>query len=297
MFLLVALLAGAPFAHALTKGTFEGALSPREPARRMSKKAVAVLASSAVLWAGEQKMLSGKRARIVRSQGARTLTGDVSDIATGRPLTNVTVTVLDTDFTAQTDESGTYRLLNVPSGHIEMRVSLAGYATVVARVAVARARTVVDFELASIGAVLAEVIVRGRHPEVDTVNYGPSVDVVGLGRVQASNASGALAQIPGVRLLQPSGLVGSRTGVQMRGTSTLHSGKEPLVYVDGVRMVGSEAPGSGIRGQNVLDLIPAWEIDRIEVLKGPAATALYGTGALNGVILVYTKKGIRRNPK
>jgi TonB-dependent SusC/RagA subfamily outer membrane receptor len=110
-----------------------------------------------------------------------------------------------------------------------------------------------------------------------------------LNEAVGTSAGDALKNIPGVLISQPSGQVGSGIRIQLRGLRSLFAGNDPLVYVDGVRTSSHTSTRPGVRGQSLLDLIPPSQIDRIEVLKGPAATARYGTGALPGVILIYTK--------
>jgi outer membrane receptor for ferrienterochelin and colicin len=97
-------------------------------------------------------------------------------------------------------------------------------------------------------------------------------------------------QVPGVMVMKPSGEVGRGSRVMIRGPSSISLSNLPLVYLDGIRV---QAEQFGIRGRGLLslDFIDPQSIDRIEVLRGPAAAAQFGGEASAGVIMVYTKRG------
>src|SRR5690606_17393906 len=104
----------------------------------------------------------------------------------------------------------------------------------------------------------------------------------------------------GVSIIQSGGTTGSGATVRIRGSNSLSLSNEPLLVIDGVR-INSEAGSStiGVGGQEVSrlnDLNPE-EIESIEILKGPAASALYGTAAANGVIQVRTRRGVSGAPQ
>jgi TonB-linked SusC/RagA family outer membrane protein len=101
---------------------------------------------------------------------------------------------------------------------------------------------------------------------------------------------------PGVTLLANSGVVGAGSTVRIRGVSSFSLTNQPLIYVDGVRVDNSQS--TGVQNQSFgaatttrwNDFSPD-DIESIEIVKGPAATTLYGTQAANGVIQIITKKG------
>ena len=101
---------------------------------------------------------------------------------------------------------------------------------------------------------------------------------------------------PGVTLLGNSGVVGAGSTVRIRGPSSFSLTNQPLIYVDGVRVDNTQSTGTGNQsfGANTTtrwnDFNPD-DIESIEIVKGPAATTLYGTEAANGVIQIITKKG------
>ena len=94
-------------------------------------------------------------------------------------------------------------------------------------------------------------------------------------------------RIPGVNVVR---VGGGRTGIAIRGGSALE-GRQPLVYVDGVR-VSNLGPTGGLLSVSLFEYVNPSDVRRIEVLRGPAATMRYGSGAADGVILIITKRGV-----
>src|SRR5690242_14100382 len=128
--------------------------------------------------------------------------------------------------------------------------------------------------------------------------WGASVSVIDSAEISASTArtfSELLqARRPGLRVLRSGGLVSDGALVMLRGPTSLIGSNTPIVIVDGVRVDSRQydqpiVNGAGVAPSRLDDILPD-EIERIEVLSGPAA-ALYGDGAANGVILVTTKTG------
>ena len=104
------------------------------------------------------------------------------------------------------------------------------------------------------------------------------------------------ARVPGVSVMRSSGIVGAGSRVRLRGATGIFATREPIVIVDGVRVDATQnAPGLSIGGQQPsrLDDIDVDQIVRIEVLRGPAASALYGTNGAGGVIRITTRAPLR----
>lgn len=234
---------------------------------------------------------------VVMAQERTSLAGRVRDISTARPLADVSVTILDTGVNTRTNRWGEYRLSCELKDEVNIRLVLPGYATVVERVAVVGERTISDFELTPVDAVLDALVVTRPGPEAVDGEGGFEVRKIDLDEVLGPESGEVLKDVPGVLILQPSGQVGAGIKVQLRGLRSLFAGNEPLVYVDGVRTTSFSSPLPWIRGESALDFIPTSQIERIEVFKGPAATARFGTGALPGVIHIHTKKGPERRPQ
>lgn len=234
-------------------------------------------------------------------QAKGSIDGWVTDAATGRALAGVEVLVLDHRVRARTDNMGAYRLRGVPAGKVHVRLERTGYAVTVEEVEVLSGEAMIaDFTLALASTVLDAIVVTGRRGRPPP-GEGASVGSLGPGDLSRS-ATGRTSElisrrVPGV-LVWGGGQAGAGVSVQIRGLNSFILSNEPLMFVDGVRVSNSAAspPRNRSRTQTILDLIDAASIDRIEVLRGPAAAMLYGDGATNGAILIYTKNGARADP-
>jgi TonB-linked SusC/RagA family outer membrane protein len=153
--------------------------------------------------------------------------------------------------------------------------------------------------------VLEEVIVTGfgRKVEPRTATY--AVQKIGgddLNKAKENNVANALAgKIAGVQVTASSGNVGASSRVVLRGVTSLTGNNQPLLVVDGVPVdnsnIGSSSAYGGTDAPTGLSDISPDDIESISVLKGPAASALYGVRASNGVIVVKTKSGKKGSDK
>lgn len=212
---------------------------------------------------------------------SETITGSITDSETGEPLSGVTVTA--GDHTVQTAADGGY-LLPLPAGSWSVTISHVGYSgRVMHGVEVSAAKpTVISLSLNKAGTDLNEVVV---------VGYGRQSRKLltsAISTVQSSEFNRGNFNSP-AQLLQGkvAGLSIARSGdpngvpsIILRGPATLRPGaaQEPFYVVD-------EIPGADIR------LVSPDDITNIEVLKDASATAIYGTRASNGVIMITTRKG------
>lgn len=134
----------------------------------------------------------------------------------------------------------------------------------------------------------------GGSPERAVASSISEVSAAELDSHQASTVENFLrGRIAGLSMLGNSGQPGAGATMRLRGNHSILQESRPLIYVDGVRVYSGFGPttgGSMQAGSPLSDIDPA-QIERIEVLKGPAATTLYGTEAANGVIRIFTKRG------
>jgi hypothetical protein len=219
--------------------------------------------------------------------------GEILDAVDGSPLIKVTVTIQGTKLKATTDSLGTFRIDGVEAGEVTVRFQKAGYASLAEPVVVHDGWTTgVRFELAPTAVLLDALRVHAGGTPVP-------VDAAGGKRAEVrptdSNGPTSMLEtigtsVPGVMVMKPSGEVGRGSRVMIRGPSSISLSNLPLVYLDGIRV---QAEQYGVRGRGLLslDFIDPQSIDRIEVLRGPAAAAQFGGEASAGVIMVYTKRG------
>ncbi len=106
----------------------------------------------------------------------------------------------------------------------------------------------------------------------------------------ATLADALQGQVPGLNIVQTGG-AGGGGFLSIRGSNSLYSG-QPLIYLDGIRMtqITSTGPG-GVHSLPLFEYVNVADIDRIEVLRGPAATIQYGSDAADGVIRIFTRQG------
>jgi TonB-dependent SusC/RagA subfamily outer membrane receptor len=163
-----------------------------------------------------------------------------------------------------------------------------------------------DIALTASALNLTEVIVTGSAAPTEKRKIGTSVasvDSTLIGRAEAVTVDQALqGKVAGAQITQNSGGPGGGgVSVRLRGTNSFISGSDPLYIVDGVIIDNGSAQLAdlGIRSnpQNRLADINPDDIDRVEVIRGAAAAALYGSRANNGVVQIFTKKGTLGKPR
>jgi TonB-dependent SusC/RagA subfamily outer membrane receptor len=232
---------------------------------------------------------------------AGTITGRVTEQGSGAPLAAAQVFVVGSTRGAITAENGSYRIPGVPSGSVEVRVRRLGFAAQTRTVTVTPNGTATaDFTVARAAATQLEQVVvtaTGEQQRVreqgNAVGVIPTLEPERLAAVQ--NFSQALAgQAPGVQVLQSAGTTGAGARIRIRGANSISLSNEPLIIIDGVRVnsnASSTAFGVGGQTPSRLNDINPEDIERVEVLKGPAAAGLFGTQAANGVIQIFTKRG------
>ena len=220
-----------------------------------------------------------------------TVSGRVVD-ARGEGIPGVTVIVEGTTLGASTDATGTFVIANVPAGPHTLVYSSVGLNS--ARVAV----TVVESET-------AQVAVTGLTENATALNEAV---VVGYGTARRQDVTGSMAtantkdfvkgqvtspeqliqgKLAGVQITA-GGAPGEVGMIRIRGGSSLNANNDPLIVIDGVPVDNSGIAGAG----NPLSLVNPSDIETFTVLKDASATAIYGSRASNGVIIITTKKGM-----
>jgi len=234
-----------------------------------------------------------------------TITGMVTDAASSRPMGSVQVYLVDTSLGTLTNQGGRYLILNVPAGTYQVRAERIGYETQTQEVTVTAGGTSsVDFSLSAQALGLDEIVVTGtagaaRRREVG--NTIAQVDVADLPEPVVNTDAILQGRVPGMTVLQSSGMAGSGAQIRLRGNVSVAMSNQPILYVDGVRVrsdgYAKNVPPVGYQGRSSNDIasplndISPNDIERIEVIKGAAATTLYGTEAAAGVIQIFTKRG------
>lgn len=226
---------------------------------------------------------------------AQTITGRVTASKDGQSLPGVSIVVKGTTAGTTADADGKF---TVSAGKNSTLVfSFIGYKS--REVAVA-GRSVVDVALEEDAGMLEEVVVTafGVSQEKKALGYATAV-VSGdqITKTASPNFATALyGKAPGVVINATPGGATSAVSISIRGLASITGNTQPLIVMDGIPIRNGEVRNNDfwgdqrIRGNGILDLNPA-DIENISVLKGASAAALYGSEAVNGVVLVTTKSG------
>ena len=231
------------------------------------------------------------------AQATGTIAGTVTASESGGPLAGAQVNVEGTVRRTVTDAQGRYRI-SIEAGTYRVQVTTLGRQTDRRQVTVtAGATATANFSLATSAVAIEGIVVNAitgqqeriresgtavSHIEVGDINKGPITKMADI----------LTARAPGVTLQGVAGTTGTSQRIRIRGANSLSLNNDPLIYIDGVLASNSKG-GIGVGGQQYsrLNDINPTDVENIEVLKGPAASAIYGTAAANGVILVTTKRG------
>ena len=237
------------------------------------------------------------------------IVGQVTDGQTGAPISEVQVYLTGTGLGVLTRQNGRFILLNVPPGTYELTAERIGLGSVTGQISVAAGQTVeADFSMQPVALGLDEIVVTGTAGAARRREIGNTVSQIVVPNlperpVLVSDLLQAAA--PGLDVYG-GGTIGQSKIIRLRGESSVSLSNHPLVYIDGVRIRSEPLPDinppdrRGGRSANVavspLDNINPNDIERIEIIKGSAATTLYGTEASAGVIQVFTKSGTQGVP-
>lgn len=241
----------------------------------------------------------------VAAQQTGTVTGTVTNTTSGDPIVGAQVQVAGTNIGQLTNNRGRFVLLNVPAGQRTVRAVYIGYGSTEQSVSVPAGGSVtVDLSMRSEAISLEGVVVTGTAGSARRREIGNAISQINATEIETAAIAdmGDVLQgrSSGVMITDNSGMVGAGSTIRLRGNSSIQSHNYPLVYVDGVRMETHALTSNGDEeGQqlNAIDMINPNDIERIEIVKGPAATTLYGTEAAAGVIQVFTKRGASGSPQ
>ncbi|MCC9166872.1 SusC/RagA family TonB-linked outer membrane protein [Pontibacter harenae] len=226
----------------------------------------------------------------VMAQSGLAVTGTVKD-ESGIGLPGVTVLLKGTTTAAPTDINGNYTI-NVPNGEGTLVFSYIGF---LAQEVPISNRSTINVTLRTDAKALDEVVVIGYGTQKQQDVSG-SVATVSSEDFQKGNVNTPeqliTGKVAGVQITSNGGQPGSGSSIRIRGGASLSASNDPLIVVDGVPLSGSGISGAS----NPLSLINPNDIESMTVLKDASATAIYGSRASNGVILITTKKGQSGKP-
>lgn len=215
---------------------------------------------------------------LLYGQNTQTVSGTVANAQTGAPMIGVNILVVGTSMGTATDVNGHYSL-NVSSLKDTLRFSFIGFKTKIVPV---NGRTTINIELTPIVISGEQLVVigYGTRKQKNLTGAVSHIPSKALSSLPVTNfVTGLEGQIAGVRVQQVSGRPGGTPLVKIRGTGSITASSKPLYVIDGFPYRG-----------NLTSIAPA-DIKSIDILKGASASAIYGSRAANGVVLITTKKG------
>ncbi len=214
----------------------------------------------------------------VMAQG-RTLSGKVYDKGSKQPVIGATIIVQGTQNGGYSMEGGEFVIANV-EGAVNLEVSFMGYKDAIVKVAASA--TTVDVALTPSAMQMDEVVVVA-FGKADKKSLTGSVAVVSADKIESrpvtSVTSAIAGSAPGIQATSASGAPGSAPAIRVRGVGSINSSNTPLYVVDGLPFSGD------------ISTISADDIASMSILKDAASTALYGSKASNGVVMIQTKGG------
>ena len=223
-----------------------------------------------------------------------TVTGTIAD-EDGNALVGAALLVKGTTSGTFTDAEGKYSL-TIPAGKDSLVVSYVGYET--QSIAIG-GRALIDVSLVAASTILNEMVVTALGVTREEQSLGSAVQQVSGTEVSQAGTSnvidGLSGKAAGLQITRSGGAAGSSTRMVLRGQTSFNGDNEALIIVDGVRFNNdenhTERSLAGVAVSNrALDLNPD-DVESVTVLKGAAATALYGVEGARGVIVITTKKG------
>ncbi len=224
-----------------------------------------------------------------------TVTGIVSDAQTGETLPGANVVIQGTTTGTVTDIDGRFSL-DVPAGEVNLVASFIGYNPMLRTITIGAGESLqLNFELMLDIETLEEFVVIGYGIQRREDATG-SVTVVGERDFNRGNittpAELLRGKMPGVQITSAGGAPGSGEIIRIRGGASLSAENDPLIVIDGVPIENTGVPGL----RNPLSTINPNDIETFTVLRDASATAIYGSRASNGVIIITTKKGKKDTP-
>ncbi|WP_143959342.1 SusC/RagA family TonB-linked outer membrane protein [Litoribacter populi] len=219
---------------------------------------------------------------------SRTVTGTVTSAEEPEGVPGVNVRVKGTTVGAITDLDGSYSI-EVPADANTLVFSFVGFLTQELPIGnQSRVDVLLEPDVKTLGEVV--VVGYGTQERRELTGSVASIKNEAIENLVTPSFDQQLAgRAPGVSVTTPSGVLGARPIIRIRGVNSLSGGADPLIVIDGVPVVDSDR--SAIVASNPLANINPADIESYEVLKDGSATAIYGSRAANGVILITTKRG------
>lgn len=220
----------------------------------------------------------------------RVVTGTVTDSKDGAPLLGVTVSVKGANAATSTNAQGNYSIVVPATGNV-LTFTSVGYISQELEITTDVVNAALILSTSSLENVV--VIGYGTVRKKDLTGSISSISSKDFNKGQNTTPEQLIAgKVPGVQVTSNGGAPGSGSTIRIRGGASLNASNDPLIVVDGVPIDNGSLSGAS----NALASINPNDIETFNILKDASATAIYGSRASNGVIIITTKKGKRGKP-
>jgi TonB-linked SusC/RagA family outer membrane protein len=223
----------------------------------------------------------------------------------GKPLAAANVSIKELGIGSATDVNGQYSFTvpasKISEANVTLRVSYMGYRSQEVQISLEGREITRNFELIVDVLKMNEIVVTGFGPGIEKEKLGVTIAKVSgsdiVGSDEGNVVSALHGKIANVEVTNSSGEPGASSYIRIRGANSITGGTQPLFVVDGSPISNDQyfsdntLGHDGVSEMNRASDINPEDIQSIEILKGPAASAIYGSRAANGVVLVTTKKG------
>ncbi len=227
--------------------------------------------------------------------------GTITDAETGDALIGANVQIAGSNIGSSTDADGNFSFTYSSNEEYTIQVSFIGYRTSEREISPGDNTSNLNFELGLDPFKTDEIVVTGISSRTSKAVAEVAVARVNMGTIAdradySSLSAMVVGKVPGIDVQSSDGSIGAPFRFQVRGGGGLHGDAQPIIIIDGVRTQQDIfQPRAGdynsLLNVSTINNLNAEEIESIEVLKGPAGAASYGTDGSNGVILITTKKG------
>jgi TonB-dependent starch-binding outer membrane protein SusC len=232
--------------------------------------------------------------------------GRVTDIDRGEPLPGASVLIAGTSTGAATNMDGLYTIPGLTSGTYTIQVRFVGYREMRQEITLGAGEVLeLDFRMRPTTIQMDEIIVTGQGAGLERRRLSSPVQSITardlVGTPVTSIDELVQGRVPGLVSFTTSGQPGTAGRMRSRGITSAFASQTPVIYVDGVRIdnqdnfrLGNDT--GGLMNSALADIIVN-NVERVEVIKGGAASTLYGSDASAGVIQIFTRKGIQGAPR
>ena len=232
-----------------------------------------------------------------------TIKGAVTD-ERGEGLPGANIIVIGTTSGTSTDAQGNFALyLPEPEAETTIEARFVGYKSARQTIRQNNGLVEVSFQLSVDALQFDEIVVTGLSVATSKKQLGNAISTLNIRQLESTGATSLdkalTGKLAGALIQQNSGNPAGGVTIRLRGTGTVLGDADPLYMVDGV-IVNNDSPelirlGGGAQNR-LIDLNPN-DVERIEIVKGAAAAALYGSRANNGVVQIFTKHGTQGKPR